>query len=161
MRKQGDTAELVLSEREPVTLAWQVSPASEIGRKGALHLAFEKLFASPFGPPAVTAFESRPPDLELREIEPPAATATTIATATPPDTRVATARKVAGWTATAAGATGIVFSALAVDRYAAGEGASQVQLDELNRQVRQFNVVSVACFAVAIAAGATWFWLRE
>ena len=115
VRKQDNTAELVVSEREPVTLAWQVPPASEIARKGALHLAFERLFASPFGPPAVTAFESRPPDLELRQIEPPAATAT----ATLPNPRVATARRVAGWTAVAAGAAGIVFSALALDRYAA------------------------------------------
>jgi caspase domain-containing protein len=149
VRKHGDTAELVIDEREPVTVAWQEA-TPEIGRKGALHLAFEKLFASPFGPPEVTAYSLPPVDLELRE--------TAQAPAAVPNPRIATVRTVAGWTAVVAGTAGVVLSALAAQRYYAGGDASQVEIESLNQQVRQFNIASVVCYAVAAVAGGTWLW---
>jgi hypothetical protein len=154
IRKDDGTAELVIKEREPVVLAWQTASPPEIGRKGALHLAFERLFAVAFGPSEVAAFERRPLDLGLADVP-------QILASAPPDRRPATVRAVSGWTAVGAGAAGIVFSALATDRYYAGSDASQRETDGLNTEVHRFNVASVVCYAVAVAAGATWLWITR
>jgi hypothetical protein len=59
LRRGDDTSEYVVRADGPLRASALVAAAPSVARKGALHLAFEQLFAAPFGAAEVAAFEQR------------------------------------------------------------------------------------------------------
>jgi hypothetical protein len=150
VRRNDETAEYVVLGPGPVRVASLDAAPSSVERKGALHLAFEQLFALSFGRRNVAEFERR---IDLAEVSPPARESPTSHTR-------ATIRAIAGPVAIAAAAAGVALNIVSAQRYYAGQGASQVRIAELNRTVRALNTASIACYAVAGAAALTWGWAK-
>jgi hypothetical protein len=149
VRLNDETAEYVIDSHEPVRVEALVAVTPEIGHRGALHLAFEKLFASPFGNADVLSFTRRadaPPVVDALPQGRPGARQLVGA--------------VSGSIAVGAAATALTLSLISAERYSSGAGASQVEMDGRNRQVHTLNVASIAFLAVAGAAGLTWGWTK-
>ncbi len=144
VRQSDETAEQVVADESPPPITSLGATRPEIASRGALHLAFQQLFAAPFGGGDVRGFERRFEDV--------------IAAQPPPDPASHLARRrwlrVASGSVAIAGAVGgAVLGALALQRYEAGAGASQRDLPHLNASVEHLDIASIACFAVAGAAG--------
>ena len=149
VRLNDETAEYVVTSHEPVRVETLVAVTPEIGHRGALNLAFEKLFASPFGNADVLSFTRRGDALLVVDASP--------RDRPRPRQLVGT---VSGSIAVGAAATALTLSLISAQRYSSGAGASQVEIDERNRQVHNLNVASIAFLAVAGAAGLTWGWTK-
>jgi hypothetical protein len=142
VRRDDESAELVVQSDDPVRVS-QLSPASpEVGRRGALHLAFTQLFASPFGARDVSAFAVRRDDAAAPDGGPPSSRRLLRATG--------------GTVAVAAIAAGLALNATALAGYRTGAGASQVTIDDANRARRRLDLASLACYAVGVAGGLAW-----
>ena len=150
VRRNDETAESVVSDPEPVRVASLDAAPPSVERKGALHLAFEQLFALSFGQHNVAEFEGR---LNLAKMSAPVRESPTSRTR-------ATIRAIAGPLAIAAVAAGVALNIVSAQRYYAGQGASQVRIAELNRTVHALDTASIACYAVAGAAALTWGWAK-
>jgi hypothetical protein len=119
-----------------------------IGRKGALHLAFEELFSEPFGKSKLEKYERTfdttaavvPAALDLKATSP---------------TRYYV-KQTAFWTAIGAAAIGAAANIWAYERYSSGDGASQTRRAELNQDIEALNTTAVVFYALAGAAAATW-----
>jgi hypothetical protein len=148
VRAHDERRERVVAASGPATVVSFGDEPVEIARKGALHLAFEALFSTPFGPAQVSAFEQRYLEALRADL-----VALDEARGSPRRARV---RRVASWTAVGAVALGVGANLWAAERRGAGEGASQAERDELNGTIDTLNTTSVVCYAVAGAAGATW-----
>lgn len=157
VRRNDESAEEVLIENSVAPIVALAPARPEIARRGALHLAFEQLFAAAFERGDVGTYERRFSSKE------PAVTAAVTATPdvvpAPADSAHPLRRRIeiaAGAVAIAGVAGGLVTGGLALQRYESGGGASQADIARLNRSVRRLDVASIACFAAAGAAGLTW-----
>ena len=145
VRLNDETAEYVVTSHEPVRIETLRAVTPEVGQRGALNLAFEKLFASPFGNVDVLSFAKRAsvqPSLD-----------------TPPRDLPRSrqwASTVSGSIAVGAAVTGLTLGIISVERYLDGAGASQIDVLSRNRQVHNLDVASIAFLAVAGVAGLTW-----
>jgi hypothetical protein len=145
VRLNDETAEYVVNGHRSVQLDTLVAVTPAIGRRGALNLAFERLFATPFGDADVLSYVRR-------------ATAEPIDKTPPrdlPRTRQLVGT-VSGSIAIGAAATSLTLGIISAERYLGGAGASQTEILSRNRQVHNLNVASIAFLAVAGAAGLTW-----
>lgn len=135
-----------------------------VASKGALHMAFRRLFSIPFGAGDVDAFRTRWTAAESggapgQSRGEPAG----LVTAAPPD------RGSGPWLRTAAGVTAITAGVLAaglggwaIERsLAARDADDQVSRGEINDTVRDLRLGAGVSLAVGLAAGATWLWLRH
>jgi hypothetical protein len=149
VRLDDESAEYVVNDRQPVHLETLVPLTPAIGQRGALNLAFEKLFASPFGDADVLSFTRRANAQPIVEAPPrdPHRTRQLVGT-------------VSGSIAIGAAATSLTLGIISAERYSSGAGANQVEVASRNRQVHNLNVASVAFLAVAGAAGLTWGWTK-
>ncbi len=143
VRRHDETAEAVVSKAGPALVASLEPRTPSVGRKGALNLAFEQLFAAAFDGRDVDAFAMR----RLDEPMPP------------PTTARAWGRTVAGGATIGAAAAALVLNGVALQRYLAASGGSQQQIDAANSSVHRLNVASLICYGAAAVAGATWAWL--
>lgn len=184
LRRGNETAEYVVRADGPLRASALVPAAPAVARKGALHLAFEQLFAAPFGAAEVAAFEQRfragvgvpgedtrpagprpdapaPPEREAGQgaaRRAPLAESRTIVRPAPrvaPGAR-ARVRSVAGWTAAGATALGLATSLATAERYYGGRDASQVERIQRNDHIRGLTAASIVAGSVAGAAAATW-----
>ena len=145
VRLNDETAEYVINGHEPVHLDTLVAVGPAIGRRGALNLAFEKLFATPFGDTDVIAFTHRANTKPVDETPPRDL----------PQTRQLVG-SVSGSIAIVAAATSVTLGIISAERYWGGAVAAQTEIAERNRQARNLNIASIAFLAVAGAAGLTW-----
>ena len=145
VRRSDDTAEqeIARAPAPPVTVLTLIR--SEVVKRGALHLALEQLFALPFAPSEVEAFERRAmtPDAGVTRAEPMV-------------NRRRTLRWVAGSIAITAAAGALASGSVAVERYFSNAHASQVDIASSNHTVQRLDIAAVACLAVAGVAGLTW-----
>ena len=143
------------SSSAPCHRSSALAPARpEIARRGALHLAFEQLFAATFERGDVGSYERRSSSRDLAAVAaPPPFDAAPEEGARTLRRRIALA---AGAVAIAGVAAGLVTGALALQRYERGAGASQADIARLNRSIERLDIASIACFAAAGAAGLTW-----
>jgi hypothetical protein len=146
VRRNDGAAEHVIATRDPVTVA-SLDGVADDAPKGAIHIAFAKLFAAPFGVENVAQYLLEPPP--PAEAPPPARRTFKTAIALP-------AAAIAVGTAVGGTATGL----LALDRSAVGAGASQAEVARRNIAVRDLDVTTAVFFGVAAIAGATWGWTR-
>jgi hypothetical protein len=149
VRLNDETAEYVVNDHQPVHLETLLPVVPSIGNRGALNLAFEKLFAKPFGDADVVSFTNRTYAQTIVDAPRPNPNRTRDLVGT-----------ISGSIAIGAAATSLTLAIISAERYLDGAGANQVELANRNRQVRNLNIASVACLAVAGTAGLTWGWTR-
>jgi hypothetical protein len=145
VRRYDESAEQIVvgTPASPISALTPIKP--EIAMRGALRVAFSQLFASTFGASDVVEFERRHDSLEISSDEPqPAWDAPRIA------------RVVSASIAIMSATSSLVLAGLSWERYESGAGASQVEIERLNRSIHRLNFASTACLIVAGAATFTW-----
>jgi hypothetical protein len=146
VRQHDEQAEYVVEDEGAVEVA-ELSPTTpEFAQRGALSLAFEWIFSTPFGPSDVAEFRSS--RAAIRD-EPGGRG---------PSTTRRTVAWVSGLTGVAAGAAGLTLSGLAVNTSLQARGDSQRSVESSNERIRNLNRASLPCYGVALAAGLTWAW---
>lgn len=150
LRGNDEAREYTIVTRELDRVAALTPSAPPVARRGAIHLAFDQLFAIPFGPDNVVAFERAQPRSRgtLR-----------VDASTEPASRQRLHQRLrltVGGIAIGALAAGLALSTTALVKYEQGADASQIQVARLNRSVRRLNLSSIACYVLAGVAGSTW-----
>jgi hypothetical protein len=151
VRSNDERGEYVLAGADPVSVAALSPSRSEVTRKGALHLAFEQLFASPFDQHSVTTYEqgSERQGGGGDGLEPA------------PSVMRRRLRVTGGALAIGATAGGVALDVLALVR-AHNAGTSQVGITSANRDITRLDSASIACYAVGVAGALLWagttFW---
>jgi hypothetical protein len=151
VRRDDASSEYVVAADGPVRVSELAVRPAAIGRRGAAQLAFEALFAVPFGAASVG-------DFRARWTEPLAAA---LVADDPGSSALVPARQVAGTTAIAAGALATALSGAAIARYATGQSASQAERVGINRTLRNLEIGAGVLASVAVVSGAVWFVLRD
>jgi len=149
VRSNDERGEYVLEETSPVSVAALSTPAPGVTRKGALHLAFEQLFASPFDEESVTTYErtvGREADGVVAQVAPPP-------TPSPARQRLHGAGGVLAVGATTAG---VALDVIALLRSRSAAGMSQVAIANANRDVTRLDTASIACYAVGVVGALVW-----
>ena len=145
VRSNDGASEHVIMTSDPVTVA-SLDGVADDATKGALHMAFAKLFEAPFGLEKVAEYV----------LEPPPSTASP---SVPRSFKQAIALP-AGAIAIGAALGGTATALLALDRSLVGSGASESEVAQRNIAVRDLDIAAVVLFGVAAVAGATWGWTR-
>ena len=150
VRQDDERAEYVVTKDGPVAVAELARSTPEVAQRGALSLAFNWMFTTPFGKSDVRAFRTSASAVDSKPERSPDR----------PSSARHTIALTAGVTALTTGAAGLTFSALSVSRSLDEKHPSQVEIAERNQRIRTFNRASVACYGVALAAGLTWAWAK-
>ncbi len=124
---------------------------ARVTRKGALHLAFDKLFNTPFHARDVAIYEKerRRTYFLLANHQPPAEGQLTRETA----------KTLTLWTAVGAAAAGGALTLFAAGRHAAGKNDSNYDRDKNNKTIEKLNTSAVVCYTVAGVAAMSWLTL--
>jgi hypothetical protein len=146
VRSNDERFEYVLASTDPASVGALAPSQAEVTRRGALHLAFEQLFASPFGEESVTAYERAP----ARETD-------IVITFEPGPSRARRRLGLAG-AAVAIGATagGLALDVVALVQSQRAGGMSQKGIASLNQQITRLDQASIACYAVGLAGALLW-----
>ncbi len=166
VKRQDGRREYAIETRAALTRLSELAGGRvRIASKGALHIAFQRLFSLPFGTGDVDRFRQRwsaaqaggPPGQS-----PPAPSGLVSAPAAERDGSRSSLRGVAGASAITAGVLALGLGGWAVERsLAARDAPDQVRRDEINQTVRDLRLGAGVSLAVGLAAGATWLWLRH
>jgi hypothetical protein len=152
VRDGRETKEAVIESPGESLFSKLAARPVEVGRKGSLHLAFEKLFSVPFGKEKLSAYQNvfgtQPEGDAFVSIE-----------AEAPERTGSIVKQTALWTTVGATATGIALTIWALERQSAGEDASHQRKIELNQQIDQLNTAAIVFYALAGTAAATWLTL--
>ena len=143
IRAADERAERTLLAAEPVRLADLSVSTPQVNSKGALHLAFQRLFAEPFDAQSVQAFSSgyQAPTLEV--------------SAAPVD-GWRTVKTVSLVTAGVGAATAVTASLYALERGAFTAMTPQTERFERNRGLATANVLLGVGVALAVAGAVSW-----
>ncbi len=149
IRRNDGSAEYVLTSQEPMKIA-RLEPARlEVASRGAVGIAFEHLFALPFGQHEVQGF--KPPLLlqDDRDFD-------------DGERKRRIVRITSGTLSLVGFAAGLTLSGLAIAEFQKpnGEHWSNLALDENNDKTRRYNMASIGGYALGAAAGAVWAWSR-
>ena len=158
VRRGDGSAEYLLSAGAGTRLSGLKPQPARVARRGALHLALEKLFSAPFGSAAVSGFRRwykksghrDQPGIQQRVDLDKAGGSTARSTI----------QTAAGWTALGTAAVGITLHAVALERFGAGQDAHQVRRQELNTTITRLHTAGIVLNSVALGAGITWLVLR-
>jgi len=161
IRRQDGRREYIIEQRAAVTRLSELAGGRvRVASKGALHIAFQKLFAVPFGEGDVDAFRDRWRAAQAGG--PPGESAPLGIARGAPETSGSSARTMAGATAIAAGVVAAGLGGWAIERsLAARDAGDQVQKADINDTVRDLRLGAGISLAVGLAAGGTWLWLRH
>ena len=145
VRKDDGSAEYLLTTQRPEGDALaQLTPVEpQVGDKGRVDLALLHLFANPFGPANVRAFEASMITRPTYADQPHTPAASSLGT-------------VAGWTAIGAGGAALTLSTASLVTSLSNKGGSQVEIEQANQRVRTLNIASAVGYAIAGVAGVTW-----
>jgi hypothetical protein len=149
VRWSSPDVEATIAARTPtVRLRDLIAAAPRVASKGALHLAFARLFAEPFAAADVDAFAREAPALALES---------------PPEGAAPSggARRIAGTTAIVAGVVAVGLGGWAIERSVAAGSADQQARVRLNDRIANLRLGAAASAGVAVAAGGLWLWLRH
>lgn len=149
VRSAKAAVEYVVDSERPTELASLVAAPTQVATRGALSLAFERLFDEPFGAADVRHYATVSDRLPETGAEP--------AREQPPRERARADLELAlGTIALAAEATGLGLNAAAAIVYWRSAGGSQRELQAANERVRTLNRASIPLHATAALAGAGW-----
>lgn len=146
VRRKDGLGEAVVSTRAPQSITELAVSTPEVASRGALSLALENLFASPFREADVQEFE-RADRLRARP-----------APGTERSERRDTLRWTTGVLALSTAAAGVTLNAIAGATYLQASGEPQRRIPELNQRIDTLNRLSLACYTGAVVAGALWAW---
>ncbi len=134
------------------------TPASTAS-KGALHIAFESLFAEPFAAASVEEYRRgySAPEEDRRDSSPGTVTAVE---ATSEKGWRATARAITAWTALGAGTFGGVALLAGLGQHLGAGSVPQVELARRNQQIETMNGAARIAAGVAGLSGLAWLALR-
>lgn len=145
VRRHDDRAEQVLATNEQAWIGAPLPNNPELARRGALNLALESLFATPFGPEHVERFKRDALFWErARERRAPARD------------RLATLRTSALLTAGVAGAAGLTLSGLAGIQSLQARDGTQVEVRSANERIADLHRASIPAYTIAGVATLTW-----
>lgn len=146
VRRADDSREYELTAAALVHLAVLSPNPPQIMRKGALHLAFEQLFAVPFGIAKMTAFrayqEAEAEQQRAAERRQQRAHSLT--------------RRALGWTALGFLAASIALSAVSIERYTTGQSASQLDRLSINGTLGGLEPALGVTLGATAATGVAW-----
>lgn len=148
IRRADDSVEFKLTELAPTRLSALTAHGIGVARRGALHLAFEQLFHVPFGEAKLALFAAQRAEGERQLL------ASQIRHGREA-TRSRT-RQALGWTTVGLLGAGVALSAVAIERYAKGQGASQLERASLNETLGGVEPALGVTFGAAVATGAAW-----
>ena len=160
VRRQDGSAEYLLSTAAGERLSGLRPAPVQVARKGALHLALEQLFATPFGSAAVLDFRRWYQRPRGKHDEPGISQGVDLDGATSPKSVRRTVQTAAGWTALGSAAVGITLHAVALERFGTGQDKDQVQRQQLNSTITRLHTAGIVFNSVALGAGITWLVLR-
>lgn len=143
VRAADERVERTLLAAEPVHLADLSVSTPQVTSKGALHLAFQRLFAEPFDAQSVQVFATgyQPPSLEVASV---------------PTHEWRAVKTVSLVTAGLGAATGIAASLYALERGTFTAMTPQTERFERNRGIATANVVLGVGISVAVAGAVSW-----
>ncbi|HET9959984.1 MAG TPA: caspase family protein [Polyangiaceae bacterium] len=145
VRQNDERTEYVVSRQGSVAIAELSESRPEVAQRGALSLAFEWIFSTPFGQADVGAFKR---DAQLaRDESPPRG---------PSSSLRPTLLWTSGLTALAAASAGLTLNGVALGTSLNARDTSQKNMAEKNQLIRKLNRASLPCYGVAVAAGLTW-----
>ena len=157
IRRVDEVTEYILETHGVDTLSILPRQPIQIVPKGALHLAFEKLFDTPFGAVHVISFKNRQRDQS--QAIPPRSIELKKNRAGKP------ARIALLSTAGASVALGLGMTLAAAGQYHSGKTAPQRDVGDINQSIRRLNTSAVIFYGLAGAAGITYLvlklWLRH
>lgn len=146
VRPTDGAVEYVIQSERPIDLASLRASPLEVASRGALSLAFERLFAEPFGTEDVRRYEGSSPDgVAGLPTDQPA-----------PDRTRARLEVTLGTIAIVAEATALSLNAAAAIEYFRSSGDSQRDLEGSNERVRTLHRASLPFHATAALAGLGW-----
>jgi hypothetical protein len=145
VRRGDDSGEYTLLEPALPRLAELTPHAASASRKGALHMAFEQLFAVPFGPASMDGFSARHSEGERL-----------LASAQVRERSRRITRQALGWTTLGLLAAGAALTAVAIERSSAAQAASQVDRVQINETLNGLAPGIGVAFGVAAATGVAW-----
>lgn len=151
VRPTGGAVEYVVQSGKPTDLASLAASPLEVASRGALSLAFERLFADSFGTEDVWRYEAASDRLP----EPPANPAGPDGPGGSDRTRVRL-QFTLGTIAIVAEATALSLNAAAAIEYWRSSGDSQRELETSNERVHTLNRASLPFHATAALAGLGW-----
>lgn len=156
VKRQDSRREYAIEARRGMTRLSELTGGRvRVASKGALHMAFQKLFSIPFGAAEVERFRAR-------WSAPASAPAAAVAAAPVEGRSGPSFRAVAGASAIAAGVVAAGLGGWAIERsLAARDAPDQVTRAEINGTVRDLRLAAGVSLAVGLAAGATWLLLRD
>jgi len=127
-----------------------------VARRGALHVAFSKLFVYPFGADDVRAYQSQ----RSRGQGPPESVTAPNMSAAPPGARGSRAWTAVGWTAIGCAGLGLFANVWAYAVRSGGDNLSQAKRISTNSTIRKINIFAVVSYSVAGAAAASWLGMK-
>jgi len=145
VRPTDGTVEYIVQSEGPTDLATLLASPLEVASRGALSLAFERLFVDPFGTEDVRRYEA-PSDPVSDHPEPQVG----------PDRTRARLEVALGTIAIVAEATALSLNATAALQYWRSSGGSQRDLAVSNERVRTLHRASLPFHATAALAGLGW-----
>ena len=151
VRPTRGAVEYVVRSASPTDLATLAASPVEVASRGALSLAFERLFADPFGSEEVRRYEASSDRVAAL---PSGADAPTNRAG--PDRTRARLEVALGTIAIAAEATALSLNTAAAIEYWGSSGASQRELEVSNERVRTLNRASLPFHVTAALAGLGW-----
>jgi hypothetical protein len=122
---------------------------STVTRKGALSVAFESLFSTPFGVEVVKAYDIL-------------YTSKAVALSAPAQDslRADRARQILLGVGAGGLVLGGVMTVLALSARDDARAASQVEIPSMNRKIDRYNTVAIVGYGIAAASGASWLALK-
>jgi hypothetical protein len=142
VRQKDGPRELTIQTSGPVEVTELVATAPLIASRGSAGLAYEQLFSVPLH------------DADVREYEARMAAAHAARASEP----LGTWRDATGIFALATAGLAVSLSGLSLATYLQGDGASQRELADRNRQVRLLNRGAIVSAGAAALAGMLWSW---
>lgn len=139
--------EYAIEKEAPIVLAMNDAQDATIGEKGAVHLAFKRLFSKPVTKADVDAFVAR------QAIE---AMSVTVEAPTVSDHVHAVAPWIAGGTAIA----GVGMTSAALILKGSADGADQARQSQINGRIDALNTGAVVMYSTAVTAALTWLVLE-
>jgi hypothetical protein len=149
VRSARDPSEYEVKQRRTVLLSSLTARHQRTARKGAVHLAFERIFELPFGQSQVADFRRRYAEQADHRI----------ARQGVPRQRSTTWRTVGtvgGWTAIATGVAGAALTIWAIERQQAGSDATHEERVALNDDIARINTASYVLYGVAGTGALLW-----
>jgi hypothetical protein len=145
VRTSDETREYVLADPAQTVVASLVPSAPSTAPRGALHAAFEQLFAAAFGPVNLSAFGAQQAEAErLLAIDHSRERSRRLT------------RRVVGGTAIALLAAGTALSAAAIAQYATGRRDPQDERVRVNRVLGGIEPTAGVALGAGFGAGVAW-----